>query len=158
MIDQLTDYYLGIGGTDRIQEWADKVKASRQSANQVSVDVWEEVSRQSSIAGTKQEHDRYVGHYVDNWFGEVEIGWRANQLWFRSRRSPQLRGPMLPYKGNTLIVRWANPQIQADAFVNFSLDGRGKVTGMTMKRASGATSSAYDFQDLSFHRLDAPQR
>lgn len=158
IIDQLTDYYLGISGTDRIQEWADKVEASRQSASQVSTDLWKEVSRQSSIRGTKQEQDRYVGHYQDNWFGQVEIQWRANQLWFSSRRSPQLRGPMRAYKGNTFIVRWENPQIQADALVLFTLDGRGRAMGMTMKRASAATSSAYDFQDLSFQRLDGPRR
>lgn len=158
VIDQVTDFYLGISGTDRVKEWADKVKASRQSANQVSVDIWEEVKRRPSTNGAKPDQVRYIGHYQDNWFGDVEISWRQYQLWFRSRRSPQLRGPMLPYSDNTFIVRWENPQIQADAYVVFTLDESGKAVGMRMKRASAATSSAFDFQDLNFHRLDESQR
>ncbi|MEJ0106095.1 MAG: hypothetical protein WDO19_27630 [Bacteroidota bacterium] len=52
----------------------------------------------------------YAGIYEDKWFGKIEVFLKANQLWFKSYRSPKLNGPMqfykpilLPLSGNTRI-------------------------------------------------------
>jgi hypothetical protein len=74
--------------------------------------------------------------------------------WFDSKRSPKLTGEMLPYKGNTFIARWKDRSMNADAFVIFELDERGRGSGIRMKPVSPLTDFSYDFQDLELHRVD----
>ena len=59
---------------------------------------------------------------------------------------------MLPYKGNTFVVKWTDRSMDADAFANFTLDQEGKPSGFTMRAISPLTDFSYDFQDLDFHR------
>jgi hypothetical protein len=42
--------------------------------------------------------------------------------------------------------------MDADAYVNFSLDQDGKASGFTMKAVSPLTDFSYDFHDLDFYR------
>jgi len=73
--------------------------------------------------------------------------------WFKAKRSLQLHGRLFPYKGNTFVVRWDNPQIDAPAFVLFNLDESGKAVAMTMKPLSAQTGPGFDFQDLDFFKV-----
>ncbi|HET6256307.1 MAG TPA: serine hydrolase [Puia sp.] len=94
----------------------------------------------------------YTGVYRDAWLGEVTIAVRNGRLWFDSKRSPRLTGEMLPYKGNSFIVKWGDRSMDADAYVIFSLDERGIATEIKMKPVSPLTDFSYDFQDLDLHR------
>jgi hypothetical protein len=94
----------------------------------------------------------FSGTYKDDWLGEVKISEINGKLWFQSVRSPQLRGEMKLYKGNTFAVRWVMRSMKADAFVIFNLGTEGKATGFKMKPISPATDFSYDFQDLNFVR------
>ena len=73
--------------------------------------------------------------------------------WFDSKRSPKLTGELLPFKGNTVVVKWADRSMDADAFANFTLDEEGKPSGFTMRAISPLTDFRYDFHDLKFRRL-----
>jgi hypothetical protein len=84
--------------------------------------------------------------------GEIVISVKNGKPWFDSRRSPKLTGEMLPYKGNSFIVKWRDRSMDADAYVIFSLDERGIASGIRMKPISPLTDFSYDFQDLDFHR------
>ena len=70
-----------------------------------------------------------------------------------AKRSPKLTGEMLPYKGNSFVVKWVDRSMDADAFANFSLDQEGNPMGFTMRAISPLTDFSYDFQDLDFRRL-----
>ena len=59
-------------------------------------------------------------------------------------------GQLHYYKANTWVVTWVDRSMDADAFVTFSLDERGKPSGMTMKAISPTTDFSFDFQDLEF--------
>ncbi len=59
---------------------------------------------------------------------------------------------MLPYKGNTFVVKWIDRSLDADSFVMFDLDNNGKASHMTMKPISPLTDFSFDFQDLDFTR------
>ncbi len=61
---------------------------------------------------------------------------------------------MLPYKGNTFIVKWNERSFDADAYVMFDLDKDGKPAGMKMQAISPLTDFSFDFQDLDFKRVD----
>jgi hypothetical protein len=109
-------------------------------------------TRQTDGAAKARDLSLYMGTYRDAWLGEVVISMKNGRPWFDSRRSPKLTGELLPYKGNSFIVKWRDRSMDADAYVLFSLDQRGLATAMTMKPISPLTDFSYDFQDLDFHR------
>lgn len=92
------------------------------------------------------------GIYADPWFGEVEISEKEGQLWFGSKRSSRLTGPMYYYKGNTYIVRWTDRSMDADAYLVFSLDTEGTAHGIKISAISPLTDFSFDFQDLDLNR------
>ncbi len=51
------------------------------------------------------------------------------------------------------VVKWKDRSMDADAFVNFSLDEEGKPSGMKMRAISPLTDFSYDFHDLDFQRV-----
>ena len=69
---------------------------------------------------------------------------------FSAKNAPKLRGDMTYYKGNTYIVKWYDRSLDADAFVNFSLNKNGKADGFKMEAISPLTDFSFDFQDLDF--------
>ncbi|NML63727.1 serine hydrolase [Hymenobacter sp. RP-2-7] len=144
--DQLVDGYLGLRGTNRVQYWADRVKARSQASDTVAAAVWHEVARHPAPLANAQV---YVGTYRDSWLGEVTISQRGAGLWFQAAKSPQLRGPLQPYRGNTFAMRWVNPLLRADALVVFALDAQGQAKAMTMQTISPAST----FQGLDFQRV-----
>jgi hypothetical protein len=97
----------------------------------------------------------YLGRYTDNWFGNINIHLKGDQLWFSSERSPKLSGPMYYYKANAFAIKWEVRELDADAFAVFSLDEEGKAVSMTMKGISPDIDFSYDFQDLFFKRAEA---
>jgi hypothetical protein len=53
-------------------------------------------------------------------------------------------------------VRWDDRTLNADAYVRFSEDFTGKVSGFRMQAVSAATDFSFDFQDLDFTRKPEP--
>jgi hypothetical protein len=86
--------------------------------------------------------------------GEVMILEKNGQPWLQMKRSPKLTGRMYPYKGTTMVVRWINRSMDADAFVNFGLDEEGEGKSIRMKAISPLTDFSYDFHDLKFERVE----
>jgi hypothetical protein len=99
------------------------------------------------------DNSLYAGTYHDNWFGDVTISEKNGRLWFQAKRSPRLNGEVLPYKANTLVIKWTERAMDADAFATFFLDENGKPTGIKMKPIPPATDFSYDFQDLDFQKV-----
>ncbi|MFI5451083.1 DUF3471 domain-containing protein [Pedobacter sp. UC225_61] len=69
---------------------------------------------------------------------------------FQAKNSPKLRGDMTYYKGNTFIVKWYDRSLDADAFVNFSLNNNASADGFKLEAISPLTDFSFDFQDLNF--------
>jgi hypothetical protein len=149
--NQIKDSYLGITGTDRVSEYAAARGMQLDFAKKIVDSIWKEVDRVSGAARAV-DWSVYTGVYRDNWLGEVTISDKNGRGWFDSKRSPRLTGEMLPYKGNSFIVKWRDRSMDADAYVIFSLDERGIATGIKMKPVSPLTDFSYDFQDLDLHR------
>lgn len=151
--NQIKDGYLGITGTDRVTEYAAIRKTQLNAAKKLTDSIWREVAQfQARSAGKTTDLSIYTGTYRDPWLGDVVISVKNGRPWFDSKRSPKLTGELLPYKGNSFIVKWKDRSMDADAYVMFSLDERGIATGIKMKPVSPLTDFSYDFQDLDFHR------
>jgi hypothetical protein len=160
--NQVKDAYLGITGTDRVAEYSGYRRKQLSDEKKVTDSIWREVAafqaRQAGggaatgVNAVPAGFGIYTGTYQDPWLGNVVISVKNGKPWFDSKRSPKLTGEMLPYKGNSFIVKWLDRSMNADAYVLFSLDERGQASGMTMKAVSDLTDFSYDFQDLEFHR------
>lgn len=151
--NQILDGYFNKPGRD----WVAKLSADRQKAladaKAVTDKVAAEVAKANAAGGSRLDANVVVGRYSDAWLGEVSLFLKDGKLRFASKRSPNLAGEMQPYKANSYIVRWDDRSMDADAFVNFSLDVEGRPAGFTMKAISPLTDFSYDFHDLDFHRV-----
>ncbi len=69
-------------------------------------------------------------------------------------RAPNLNGEVFFYNANTFVVKWEYQHMNGDVFALFTLDENGKAQGFTLKGISPNIDFSYDFQDLSFTRID----
>ncbi len=90
----------------------------------------------------------YAGTYRDAWYGDVSVEQKGGKLRLRFGATADLQGTMEHWQHDTFIVRWDNRSLNADAFVNFSLDPDGKVREVRMQAVSSLTDFSFDFQDL----------
>ncbi len=149
----IKDSYLGFTPEDWVLRF-DTLKAkSEREDEERSAQIQAEIDNALLKAGKQPEANLFIGEYADNWLGKVTVSLRNGKLWFQSARSPQLRGEMSFYKGNTFAVKWVDRRMKADAFVLFDLDQEGNAAGFRMKPISPLTDFSYDFQDLDFHKL-----
>lgn len=151
--DQIKDGYFGIQGTDRVTEYSARRKGQLDAANSVLQSTWKEIDKAQQSGGEKTDINLFTGTYRDAWLGDVIISVKNGKAWFDSKRSPKLTGELLHYKGNTFVVKWKDRSMDADAFVNFSLDEEGKASGIKMKAISPLTDFSYDFHDLDFQKV-----
>jgi CubicO group peptidase (beta-lactamase class C family) len=151
----IKDSYLGIPPTDRIKAGKDAITANEANANKITSKIWTDIEAAQKSSVAKADPLLYTGTYRDDWFGEILISQKNNGMWFQSKRSPRLRGTVLPYKGNTFIVKWADRSFDADAWLTFRMDADGKAEGFKMKAISPLTDFSFDFHDLDPKRVDS---
>ncbi len=152
--NQIKDAYFGIKGTDRVKQYAGYRQQALANGNKIADSIWHEIAEGQKKGTGNISFDTYAGIYKDNWFGDVSISIKNGKPWFDAKRSSKLTGELFFYKGNTFVVKWRDRSMDADAFVNFTLDETGKATGITMKPISPLTDFSYDFQDLDFKRKE----
>ena len=152
--NQIKDGYLGVKAGDRVSSYSAVRKKQLADEKRIVDSIWGEVAAVQKRRAAEKPADlsMYMGTYTDAWFGEVVISMKNGRPWFDSRRSPKLTGELLPYKGNTLIAKWKDRSMNADAYVMFSLDERGVANAIRMKPVSPLTDFSYDFQDLDLRR------
>lgn len=90
----------------------------------------------------------YSGKFYDDWYGDISINYENDKLIMKFEHTPQLRGEMEFWQFNSFIVKWYNRNLKADAYVTFSIDEKGKITGIKMKAVSPVTDVSFDFHDL----------
>ena len=130
--DWVAAYAVAVGkGGDRAEEdWAKHV-AARDAKSKPSL----------PLRG-------YAATYADPWYGDVVVEQDGRGLRMRFSRTPQLVGTLEHWQHDSFIVRWDDRTLNADAFVNFSLDQDGKVLGARMEAVSPLTDFSFDFHDL----------
>lgn len=153
IINSILDAYFGVQGKNRIQQYQTARQQSFANAHRIVRQVDQVLKQNDPGAGLKSA--QILGRYKDAWFGEVILTEEKDgQLYFSAIKSPDLSGPLQFYKGNTYVIKWNDPTIDANAYVLFSLDENGRAEGFKMKAISPLTDFSYDFQDLDFKRLN----
>ena len=146
----IKDGYLNIKGMDRIKTYNDNRLRNEKQADEIVAKTWADISVAQKANVAKPEVKNFYGTFKDAWFGDVTIIEVNGKMHFQAKNAPKLRGDMTYYKGNTFIVKWYDRSLDADAFVNFSLDISGKADGFKMTAISPLTDFSFDFQDLDF--------
>jgi hypothetical protein len=149
---QIKDGYLGIPRMDWVSEMTKERNSYLSYGKMITDPIWGEIKKIQSNP-PKIDFDIYAGRYRDPWLGDVFISVKNGKYWFDSKRSPKLTGELIPYKGNSFVVKWRDRSMEADAFAMFHLNENGKADAMQMKPVSPLTDFSYDFQDLDFKKL-----
>jgi CubicO group peptidase (beta-lactamase class C family) len=149
----IQDSYIGVSGYNWVKIMKERVDKGEAEAKKIGEDVEKDMQAQLSKAGGKFNFQPYLGNYKDVWFGDIELSMKNGKAWLDCKRSPKLSGEVLPYKGNTLIVRWTDRTMDADAYLMFTTDMDGKPAGLTMKAISPLTDFSFDFHDLDLKRI-----
>jgi CubicO group peptidase (beta-lactamase class C family) len=150
---QILDAYLGVAQRD----WVAIAKGLMEERDGSARLIEEAAAKVAATAGPPpMPLDAYVGTYNDPWRGDAFVRRVGDNLLLRISRTASLEGPLLHYSGNIFIVRWNDRSLEADAYVRFTQGFDGKVEGMTLQAVSPATDFSFDFQDLDFKKVAAP--
>jgi CubicO group peptidase (beta-lactamase class C family) len=141
----ILDHYLGASSKDWVSAYAALRKRQVAEAN-------EGVSKATAARDASSKPSlplaRYTGRYRDPWYGDIAVEEKDGRLLMRFSHSPALTGFMEHFQYDTFIARWNDRTLDADAYVTFSLNPDGTVSGIKMKAVSPLTDFSYDFHDL----------
>ncbi len=91
----------------------------------------------------------YTGTLHDNWYGDVVIEELDGALRIDFTHTKRLKGQLVHHSGNTFVVKWDEPLLEADAFIEFTLNSENKVEKAKMHAVSTAvTDFSFDFRNL----------
>ncbi|WP_246581500.1 serine hydrolase [Echinicola shivajiensis] len=147
----ILDNYLGLpdnNWVDKIHEGHDK---NSDETEKIVQEIWETVA---VAENEKLTPEKLIGLYEDKWFGKIEVFNNEGKLWIKSYRSPKLNGHLQYYKENTFAVKWEYQDLNADAFITFSLDKTGMAQSIKMEGISPDIDFSFDFQDLDIKRIE----
>jgi len=142
---QILNEYLELADKDWVVYYHDKQQASQAKEKVRLAKAADAVDKNSRHSLSLKA---YAQTYVDNWYGDIAITYKNNQLNMQFSNTPKLKGSLEHYQHNTFIVRWHERSLEADAFVNFHLNEEGGIEYVTMKAVSHATDFSFDFHDL----------
>jgi CubicO group peptidase (beta-lactamase class C family) len=139
------DMLLGRGGHDWLAAYTAATTKSQGEADE----SWSQ-HLAARAAGSKPSLPlaQYAGTYSDPWYGDVLIRQGAKGLEMQFSKTAELLGDLEHWQHDTFIVRWRHRNLNADAFVSFTLDADGKIREARMDKVSPLTDFSFDFQDL----------
>ena len=142
---QVLDAYLDAPRTDWIAAYAAAVEKARGGADE---DWKKHLAARDATSKPSLPLRGYAATYRDPWYGDVVLTEGRKGLELRFSKTPQLVGTLEHWQHDTFIVRWHDRSLNADAFVDFSLDHDGKVREARMEAVSPLTDFSFDFHDL----------
>jgi len=95
---------------------------------------------------------KYAGTYTDAWYGDVVISEKSDALHIDFTHTDMLKGSLEHYNGNTFIVRWDEPLLEADAFIEFDVSRSNQVEAATMEAVADFTDFSFDFHNLKLDK------
>ncbi|GHC07384.1 serine hydrolase [Thermomonas carbonis] len=139
------DMMLGRGGNDWLQAYAESFAKAQGNADE---DWQKHVAARDATSKPSLALVKYAGTYRDPWYGDVLVRQGPKGLEMQFSKTAELLGDIEHWQHDTFIVRWRDRGLNADAFVNFSLDPDGRIREMRMEPISPLTDFSFDFQDL----------
>ena len=139
------DMMLGKSGNDWLKGYAAAFAKAQGNADE---DWQKHVAARDAKSKPSLPLAKYAGSYRDPWYGDVVIRQGAKGLEMQFSKTAELLGDIEHWQHDSFIVRWRDRGLNADAFVNFSLDPDGNIRELRMEPVSPLTDFSFDFQDL----------
>jgi hypothetical protein len=148
---QIVDAYTGAAKRD----WIEISSTNKSKREQRMKDADAKGAAAVAAAGgwTPPDLHAFAGTFNDPWRGNATVTQRGSELELTFSHTTALTGVLQPVGVNLFIVRWKDRSLNADAYVRFTEDYSGTVSGFTMQAVSATTDFSYDFQDLDFARV-----
>ena len=139
------DMMLGREGNDWLKAYAAAYAKSQADADT----SWQKhLAARAANSTPSLPLAKYAGTYRDPWYGDVILRQGGKGLEMQFSKTAELLGDIEHWQHDSFIVRWRERSLNADAFVNFSLDADGNIREMRMQPVSPLTDFSFDFQDL----------
>ena len=139
------DMMLGRSGNDWLQAYAESFAKAQGNADE---DWRKHVAARDASSKPSLALAKYAGTYRDPWYGDVLVRPGTKGLEMQFSKTAELLGDIEHWQHDSFIVRWRDRGLNADAFVNFTLDPDGKIRELRMEPISPLTDFSFDFQDL----------
>ncbi len=151
---RILDHYLGAAPSDWIKliHDLDTEKVAKDLAAQKKAGATRAAKSTPSLPLAS-----YDGEYQDSWYGVVSIKPVGARRVMSFSRTPDLSGELEHFQHDTFIVRWKERNLNADAYVTFSLNPDGSIERMKMAPVSSEIDFSYDFADLTFVPVKKPK-
>lgn len=149
---KLLDYYFDLPESDWLQAWK-SFSDSENARGEEAVKKAEAARNAGSRPSLPLE--KYAGLYRDPWYGRMTISLERGALVIRSHHAPEMAGDLVHWQYDTFKAHWRDRGIE-DAFVTFSLAPSGQVSQFTMQAVSPLADFSFDYQDLLFRPVRAP--
>lgn len=149
----IKDSYLGIEDRQWVKTFGERMTKINSDFEKGKKEIF---AQSADFAKNKNLHpkaEQFVGTYRDAWFGDVVVTQVGKAYRITCKNSPRLTGELLPYSNNTFIAKWDDRSYDADVFVNFNYDEKGKAQSLKMKPISDITDFSFDFEDLDLQRV-----
>ncbi|ACU08138.1 Beta-lactamase [Flavobacteriaceae bacterium 3519-10] len=146
------DAYLGIEDRNWLKSLGERMAKTNESFEKGKREIFAQSDAFKKDKKLQPQPEQFVGTYTDAWFGDVIISKEGAGFRIICKNSPRLKGTLLPYSHNTFIAKWDDRSYDADAFVIFSYDEKGKAQSAKMKPISDITDFSFDFEDLDLQR------
>ncbi len=145
--------YLGDTKTDWLAEFSPKPSQSKEPSTRSKTMMPEHKMASMNNA----DNQEYLGAYDDPWLGRFIIEKQADStLQIHSIRVEKLVGSLYELGKDSLLIRWHDRSLEADAIISFKRGSQGEVSGMDIAPESSNIDFSYDFQDLDFIKVKTP--
>ncbi|UOE41732.1 serine hydrolase [Chryseobacterium suipulveris] len=146
------DSYLGIADRNWLKTYSERMAKLNADYDKEKKDAFTKSTTFAKEKNNQIKPEQIVGTFNDPWFGDVIISNDGKNFRIICKNSPRLKGDLLPYSPNVMIVKWDDRSYDADSFINFNMDENCKAQSAKMKPISGVTDFSFDFEDLDLKR------
>lgn len=151
--NEIKDGYLGYKDRNWVEKYGERMDNYFNKVNEEKAKIFAEaIAFQSK--GCLTDKVNILGKYEDAWLGDIHIVEENKVLRISMENQPQLKGDLIPYNAHTYIAKWDNRSFDADAFLLFTFDEKGKSTGFKLKPISEITDFSFDFVNLNVKRVE----
>lgn len=146
------DSYLGMPDQNWLKTYGDRMAKYNADIEKGKKEVFAKSEAFAKQKNQQIKPEQITGTYNDKWFGDVNLSHDGKTFRIVCQNSPRLKGELIAYTPNVMIVKWDDRSYDADAFMNFNLDENGKAQSATLKPISDITDFSFDFEDLDLRK------
>ncbi|PKP93833.1 MAG: serine hydrolase [Alphaproteobacteria bacterium HGW-Alphaproteobacteria-16] len=145
----MIDHYLGLPDADWPTKWQQWYAARLEGGRA----YLEQASATPAKVGPSLDLARYAGRYRDPWYGDVVVAATPDGLTIDFTSTPRMSGRLQHWQYDSFVTAFEDKAIEP-AYVTFSLDADGKVTGVRMKAVSPIADFSWDYHDLDLKPVE----